>query len=231
MLRATCWICSSLILVGCLLAAPSAFAQKKDAANDPPRKVNDEAGLFSEDAIKAANEAIAKIKSAYHKDLLIETREKGKDDPQEFRQWAEERAKSQRVEGVYILIAKQPKHFEIMVGKQTLKSGAFTLADERNVQKILKETLGKKPDDALRLVIEHVQTAFKGKGVYFGVAVKWEYKVVTSPRTDSGIDTQKLEEALNTLGEDGWECAGTLSEARAGGFLGRGLVILKRPKR
>jgi hypothetical protein len=231
MLRATCWIWSSLIVAGCLVAAPSAFAQKKDAANDPPRKVNDEAGLFSADAIKAANEAIAKIKSAYHKDVLIETREKGKEDLQEFRAWAQEQAKTQRVEGLYILITTQPKHFEIVVGKQTLKAGAFTSDDGQNLQKILKENLGKKPDDALRLVIEHVQTAFKGKGVYFGVAVKWEYKVVTSPRTDSGIDTQKLEEALNALGEDGWECAGTLSEARAGGFLGRGLVILKRPKR
>lgn len=225
MLRATSWIWSSLILAGCLVAAPSAFAQKKDPKNDPPRKVNDEVGLFSKEAIQAADDGIAKIKSAYHKDLLIETREQGKADPQEFRQWAEEQAKEQRVDGIYILITKQPKHFEILVGKQTLKSGAFTIDDERNLQKILKENLGKKPDDALRLVVEHVHAVFKNKGAH--AAVKWEYKILTATRA---IDIQKLEEALNKLGEDGWECAGTFSDMTLEG-ISRRHVILKRPKR
>jgi Domain of unknown function (DUF4177) len=227
MLRATSWIWSSLILAGWLIAAPSALAQKKDPNSDPPRKVDDEAALFSKEAVLAANQEIAAIKSAYHKDLLIQTREKGKEDRTEFRQWAEEQAKEHRVEGIYILITTEPKHFEIMVGKQTLKSGAFTIDDEKDLQKILKENLGKKPNDALRLVVEHVHAAFKNKVAR--AAVKWEYKVLTSPRIGDAIDTQKLEETLNKLGEDGWECAGTLSEVRGEGAVNR-YVILKRPK-
>jgi hypothetical protein len=230
MVRATSWIWATLILAGCLAAAPSAFAQKPDPKNDPPRKVNDEVGLFSKEAIQAADDEIAKIKSAYHKDLLIETREQGKADPQEFRQWAEEQAKELRVDGIYILITKQPKHFEILVGKQTLKAGVFTINDESKLQKILKENLGKKPDDALRLVVEQVHATFRNKGAH--AAVKWEYKVLTAPQIGGGhVDPQKLEETLNKLGEDGWECAGTLRDGATGpNQVLLNHVILKRPK-
>jgi hypothetical protein len=104
MLRRTRWFCLGLILAGWLSATAPALAQGK---NDPPRTVNDEAGLFSKGAIRDANREIADIKNTYKKDLLIETREKGP--PQdEYEAWAKEQAKRYRVEGVFIVITKEP---------------------------------------------------------------------------------------------------------------------------
>src|SRR5690242_4862425 len=108
MLRGTSWTWLSLILAGWLIAAPPARAQGK---GDPPRKVNDEAGLFGKDAIKKANEEIAGIKSQFKKDLLIETRVKGP--PKEkFEAWGIEQAREHRVEGVYLVITKEPRHLQ-----------------------------------------------------------------------------------------------------------------------
>src|SRR5947209_5278798 len=135
MLRGTSWMWLSLILAGWLVAAPPASAQNK---NDPPRKVNDEAGLFSKEAIREANDEIATIKSTYKKDVMIETREKGPADIKEYRKWAEQQAREHRVEGVYIVITKQPRHYQIDVGKATLNKGLFTIDDERDLENILK---------------------------------------------------------------------------------------------
>ena len=75
----------------------------------------------------------------------------------------------------------------------------------------------------------------KGKDKVVPRAGKWEYKVLTTAVVGTRIDTQKLEETLNQLGEDGWECSGTLSEVHggvpaAGGTSTRGFVIMKRRK-
>jgi hypothetical protein len=65
-------------------------------------------------------------------------------------------------------------------------------------------------------------------------SVKWEYKVIRAESTLRRIDTDKTEEALNKLGQDGWECVGTISEvsgAQAKGMLTHGILICKRAKR
>ena len=59
-------------------------------------------------------------------------------------------------------------------------------------------------------------------------AVKWEYKAITLLH-----DTIKIQDALNKVGTDGWECVGVTSTAFGGQERPRGgqvLVICKRPK-
>jgi len=76
-----------------------------------------------------------------------------------------------------------------------------------------------------------------GKGKVTAIHHKWEYKVVresTDPNT-SEVDTKKFETAVNRLGEEGWECVGTVSEVRGGGP-GRAnstdaVLIFKRPNK
>jgi uncharacterized membrane protein YgcG len=157
MLRGTSWMCLSLILAGWLTAAPAVLGQGK---NDPPRKVNDEAGLFSKKAITEANDEVAAIKRTYHKDVLIETREKGppKD---KFHDWAEEQAKEHRVNGIYIVITKDPKHFEVLVGNETIRKGFFTVDDRTKVKQTLHDNLGKQPDEALLKSVEAIRKAFE----------------------------------------------------------------------
>src|SRR5262245_31272737 len=101
-----------LAFFGLLLAPGTTWAQGKER----PRKVSDDANLFTAGAIKEANEVIAEIKKKHHKDLVIETRKSVDGKPAE---WVKQHADEIGVDGVYILITTQPKHFEIYVGNKT----------------------------------------------------------------------------------------------------------------
>ncbi len=155
-MRGTSWMWAALILAGGLCAAAPANAQGN--RNDPPRKVLDDAGLFSADARRKANDVIATIKTTYKKDLLVETLEKGP--PQdEYARWAAERFREHRVEGVYVVITKQPRHLQVEVGNHTLDKGTFTLEDRTKLRKIFESELGKNPDRALLDGVDYVRTA------------------------------------------------------------------------
>jgi len=57
------------------------------------------------------------------------------------------------------------------------------------------------------------------------VALKWD-KVIEGVRAD------RMEEELNALGMNGWECVATVSQVEGRGQLNtRGILICKRPKR
>lgn len=63
--------------------------------------------------------------------------------------------------------------------------------------------------------------AFAQDGSHANFAVlapRWEYKVVRFPAPGAGelLDTNGLEDTINRLGEDGWECTGTISEVGGG---------------
>jgi hypothetical protein len=65
-------------------------------------------------------------------------------------------------------------------------------------------------------------------------AAKWEYKVIRPEPNRRSIAEDKMEAALNKLGEEGWECVGTVGEVTGGepqGTLTKAVLILKRPKR
>jgi hypothetical protein len=58
--------------------------------------------------------------------------------------------------------------------------------------------------------------------------VKWEYKVVRAGR--SVISETRMEETLNKLGDQGWECVATLAEVVEKGAATNAILICKRPK-
>jgi uncharacterized protein len=139
---------SGLVLacLGLFLVPGTTWAQK-----DRPRKVSDEAKLFSADAIKEANGVIADIKKKHHKDLMIETRESVEGDPAK---WVRKQADEIGIDGVLILITTKPKHFEIYVGNKTREK--YFLTDNRDrVKEILKSNLGKNRDQALGDVVHY----------------------------------------------------------------------------
>ena len=74
MRHVTSWLLGAIVL-GLATLVPVA-AQAPVA--DPPRVVQDDVGFFSQKAKQQANEAIARLKRDYKKDLLIETVEKVK---------------------------------------------------------------------------------------------------------------------------------------------------------
>jgi hypothetical protein len=137
-----------------LLFLPNAMWGQKERV----LQVRDEAKLFSEKAIEEANAIVAKIKEKHLKDLLIETMGEGPA-AKEAAKWASERAKNAKVDGVYIVITKKPRHFEVVVGNKTRESGLFTIADRDELARILKGNLGKDRDEALLLVAKYTLDA------------------------------------------------------------------------
>jgi uncharacterized membrane protein YgcG len=109
--------------VGVALVAGLLFSGR--AAAVAP-EVKDEAKFFSPEAVKKANKQIHEIARKYGKDLLVETlpavpgdqaakvkamsteeREKF------FHNWAADRAEAAVVNGVYIMVVKDPAHLQI----------------------------------------------------------------------------------------------------------------------
>jgi uncharacterized membrane protein YgcG len=130
-------------------------------------EVQDGAAFFKPETIAKANDLLAEIGKKHHKDLLIETYATVPADKVEsvkamdkearakfFQEWGNSRASRRRVDGVYILISKQPGHIQVEVGAETQKK-AFTTKDRDHLRDILIEAFQKKEFD--RGLIDAVQ--------------------------------------------------------------------------
>src|SRR5262249_33824977 len=107
------WVVAALV---CLVTARLAGAA--------PPEVKDDAGFFSAAAVSEANAGIRAIKQAYKKDLHIETfralpanlaEQFKKDKSKAFLGWAQGQAAKNKIDGVYVLVTKEPAHLEILV--------------------------------------------------------------------------------------------------------------------
>ncbi len=137
--------------------------------------IRDNAAFFSEPAKTEAARNISEIEKRYKKDLVIET---FKEIPAEikqgvdltdkaamsrmFEQWSVKQARQQKVNGVYILLSKEPAHLQIVVGNET-QSKAFTLMDRDNLAAAMLGKLRKKQnDEALLEGVNFVSTTMAG---------------------------------------------------------------------
>lgn len=147
------------VLAGWLAAAGPAGAVSPE--------VKDQANFFSADAVKRANEVIKEIRQRHKKDLLVEThlkppegREPGADAKARerfFTDWAVDRARTAGVDGVYVLICKEPSYLRIAVGNETRKK-AFTDADRDRLGRLLLERFKKREfDEGLLEAVRSVQ--------------------------------------------------------------------------
>jgi len=128
----------SLALVCLVVAAPGAQAVAPE--------IKDDGKFFSADAVKKANDQIREIARKYDKDILIETfagvpadqaesfAKLTKEERTKFlKKWAEERAHTAVVNGIYVLICKEPSHLEYL---RTGKAG--TALDNQTVSKAVE---------------------------------------------------------------------------------------------
>jgi uncharacterized membrane protein YgcG len=142
--------------VGIALCLALATAMSASAAVP---EVQDGAGFFKPEAIAKANDALAEIGKKHNKDLLIETYATVPADKvaavkamdkegraQFFQEWANSRARRRRVDGVYVLISKDPGHIQVEVGHETQKT-AFTTKDRDRLRDILIDAFQKKEFD------------------------------------------------------------------------------------
>ncbi len=119
---------------------------------EPPRRepltVKDEARFFGPEAVKQANEAIAQIRHRFGRDVLVETypavpeadAEKvramtGGERQGYFRAWAQRRARAERVNGVTVLVCRDPMYLYVNVSESA--RSVFDPAEERQVREAL----------------------------------------------------------------------------------------------
>jgi uncharacterized membrane protein YgcG len=132
-------------------------------------QIKDEGKFFSADAVKKANEQIRDIARKYGRDLLIETFPKVPDDQVEkvkamskeerqkyFIRWAQQRMSDQVVNGVYILITKEPAHLRVEVAP---KAGSVFSRQDRNelARRLVGDFREKRYDDGLQAAVKFVE--------------------------------------------------------------------------
>jgi uncharacterized membrane protein YgcG len=107
-------------------------------------EVIDPIQFFTKDAVQSANQKIQEIKSKTGKEFVLETIETT--EPTDSSSFAMDRAKSLKVNGVYVLIAKKEKKIEIKVGNKT--KSVFTANDSSNLKAKLIESFKTKNFDS-----------------------------------------------------------------------------------
>src|SRR4029450_5595588 len=137
--------------------------------------IQDAAGFFSQEAIATAGPQIAAIHKKLGKDLLVETYASLPADradqytPEKrnefFATWAYQRAKALGLDGVIVLICKDPAFLQVEVGERT-KQQAFTLAIRDYLQELLVTAFRQRQfDDGLRQAVAYYgQTLYANLG-------------------------------------------------------------------
>ena len=136
--------------------------------------IQDNAGFFSEPVKTDATWKIREVQNSFKKDICVETFKEIPADVKQgvnmadktalhqmFEQWSLKRAREQKVNGVYILMVKNPTHLQANVGNETQKK-AFTLADrDALVTMMIAKLHAKDNDGALRDGVSFMSTTMK----------------------------------------------------------------------
>ncbi|HEY8666462.1 MAG TPA: TPM domain-containing protein [Tepidisphaeraceae bacterium] len=153
------------IFSGLVLLIAFSVGSRPALALEP--KVRDDARFFSKETMATADEKIAQIKRDYGKDLMVESfpaipenllGEYSEDNKKQFfESWCLRRAQELGVNGIYVLICKNPPHLEAQAGKITRKC-EFTVANQQALaDMLLRGFKTRKYDDALLEAVDYVQ--------------------------------------------------------------------------
>lgn len=145
--------------------------------------IRDGGAFFSDDAKADASRTIGDVERTLKKDIVIETfpeipeAVKGGVNVADkaalnrlFVEWAEKQARQQAVNGVYVLISKQPAHLQVVVGNQTLKQ-LFTTTDRDALVSTMRTKLHARDNDgALREGVNFVASTMRAHAAGSGHA-------------------------------------------------------------
>ena len=137
--------------------------------------VRDDAGFFKPETVSQAQDIIKAIKREENKDVLIETfhhapagkeaeaasaDQKAKD--RFFAEWASQRAQEERLNGIYVLVCKEPPYVKVAVGNQTRRT--FPDEERDHLGALLVDRFkGKEYDAGLLEGLRYVQSALTEK--------------------------------------------------------------------
>ncbi len=121
--------------------------------------IRDQGEFFSESGKAEASRKIAELERRFKKDVIVET---FKEIPSEYKtsagakdkaalnslysKWALRQARELRVNGIYVLLTRQPAHLQIEVGNST-QNRAFTLRDRDDLATLMLGKLRNKEFD------------------------------------------------------------------------------------
>ncbi len=164
---------------GAVAAAPAAAAAAVGGtypaalgkmANDG---VLDEAQLFSPEATAAVQKQIRQIRTDYHIAVFIDTVPKapaadwseatswsGQKRYDYFHNWAKERSRAFGVEGVHVLICKQPRQVAVVVWPERFES-EFGATECKSIERLLTRHLVSAPDETLLTTLDHIRTGLR----------------------------------------------------------------------
>lgn len=150
-----------------LLAPLALLLLTASGANAAANGIRDDAKFFSPDAVSKAEQVIHQIDQKHQRDVLIETLPSVPADQKQqldqlgkdtfFKRWADSRAASQGVSGIYILITREPSHLEVAVGNRT-QQRLFTRSDRDAVRdQLLTAFREKQFDQGLLQAVRTIQ--------------------------------------------------------------------------
>jgi len=110
------------------------------------RQLYDNARMFTAETSDRANEILSRIKKDYDKDVVVETfasipdslrsQFEHQDRREFFENWLRSRAQHYGVNGIFVLICREPGRLELEPGLQT-RQKAFTLKDRDDAVKLM----------------------------------------------------------------------------------------------
>ncbi len=131
--------------------------------------IRDGAKLFSPDAVARATDLILELQQKYSVDFVLETTKalpaevierlkRARNAHRAFTEYAEERAQSTEVQGVFVLISTMPDHqFIGVVVRPEQFQQQFGNHQREHLRKLLAGKLKKYPDEALLKAVEMVR--------------------------------------------------------------------------
>ena len=138
------------------------------AVRAEPPEVRDDAGFFTPAVVSQANARILYLKRLFKKDLQIESFKEvpasrraaiEADRQTGFREWAAGQAKSEKVDGILVLICKQPTYLDVYVTESAKK--AFSGSDgDKLVKSLIGSFKEKKFDAGLIAATDFVRSRF-----------------------------------------------------------------------
>ncbi len=152
-----------------LLALAAWLAALEPAPAAPP-EVKDDAGFFSSAAVSEANAGIRELKQSFKKDLHVETFQSvpanlaeqfKKDKNKAFLDWAQSQAAKNKIDGVYVLVCKEPAHFEVYVDTTTLKKALTPKDRDKLRDQLLAHFRNKEFDKGLKDAVVLVRERFQ----------------------------------------------------------------------
>jgi len=175
-----------------LLVAPL-LALQSPPAHAAVAEVVDNAGFFSADAVRQANQKLDDLDAQHHKQMRVETyaqipadQRNGYTDANQrqfFQRWTVRRAEQAGVNGVMVLICREPAQIQVEIGKRTAASGVFTQADRVRMVKALGDAFkAKNYDDGLNRAAEIFASAISSRSNSSGQAAE-------APATAASIPT------------------------------------------